>query len=361
MNVICIANQKGGCGKTTTAVNLAWAFAELNLSVLLVDMDPQGHSSLAYGYDTDLLDRTIRDTLTRPGRRLPEVLLPFSDNLDLAPANLALASLEQELAGEPEREKRLQIALSTATRTYDRVVIDCPPNLGFLTINALVASDEAIIPIESSSFSLQGLERLLDTVEMVERNTGRRILCRALANVYDGRTRYARRFQRELQDRFMDRLLETSIRQSVIVKDAAARGLPVGRTHTHSKVHHDYLALATEILESTPVVEVEDLPVWEEKLFGPAVRGDEVIFRLEAPHAREVRVAGEWNGWNPDEGVMTQDPISGVWILRARIPEGRHQYRFIVDGAWIEDPENEDHDFGAEGFRNSVVQIEEVG
>lgn len=358
MNIVSVTNQKGGCGKTTTAVNLACSLAELNLSVLLIDMDPQGHASLALGYDTDLLDRTVRETMTRPARPLSEVLLPFSDNLDIAPANITLASLEHDLAGEPERELRLQIAISTLSSRYNRVVIDCPPNLGFLTINALVAADEAIIPLESSCFSLQGLERLLDTVEMVERNTGRSILCRSLATCFDSRTLYSRHFYQELKERFGDRLFDTVIRQSVAVKDAAARGLPVGQTHRHSNVHNDYLALATEILESTPVVEVEDLPAWEEKLFGPSVSGENVVFRLEAPGAKRVQIAGEFNNWKPSECEMKQDPISGVWKASVRVGKGKHQYRYVVDGEWIEDPRNVDHAFSDEGYRNSVLIVE---
>jgi MinD-like ATPase involved in chromosome partitioning or flagellar assembly len=277
----------------------------------------------------------------------------------VVPANISLASLEQELAGEPERESRLRQALSSLPRDYDTVLIDCPPSLGFLTINALVASDEAIIPVETSNFSVHGLERLLDTLEMVERNTGRRLLTRVLTTDFHGSTRYAREFHEALGARFGEQLFETVIHHSVVVKDAAARGLPVGRAHPHSKVDADYMALATEMVESAPVVEVENLAEWEEKLFGPSVRGDEVLFRLQAPGARRVQVAGRFNDWNPALGEMRQDPISGVWSVRLRVPSGAHQYRYVVDGEWIEDPANERHEYGETGFRNSVVLVGE--
>lgn len=357
MNTVCVTNQKGGCGKTTTAINLSWSLTQLGKTVLLVDLDPQGHASLGLGFDTDLLDRTIRECLVRPSMPIGEVFLPFSDRLDVVPANISLASLEQELAGEPERESRLRHALAHPGRDYDFVIVDCPPSVGFLTINALVAADEAIIPIESSSFSLHGLERLIDTVELVERNTGRRILTRALATNLDTRTTYARRFHKDLEDRFREQLFDTVIHHSVVVKDAAARGLPVGRTHRHMKVDNDYMALAAEILESAPVVEVENLGEWEEKLFGPTVRGEEVVFRLEAPGAKRVQLAGRFNDWNPTRGDMRQDPISGTWSIRVRIPTGAYQYRYVVDGEWIEDPANEQHEFSETGFRNSLVLI----
>ncbi len=357
MNTICVTNQKGGCGKTSTSINLSWSLTQLNQTVLLVDLDPQGHASLGLGFDTELLDRNVRDCLVRPPIPVSEVFLPFSDRLDVVPANISLASLEQELAGEPERELRLRQALSHLSRNYDYIVIDCPPSLGFLTVNALVAADEAIIPIESSNYSLFGLERLLDTLEMVERNTGRRIVARALASSYNDRTRYGRHFHHELTERFREQLFETVIHHSVVVKDAAARGLPVGRTARRTKVDNDYMALATEILESAPVVEVEDLEVWEEKLFGPAVEGEEVIFRVEAPTARRVQIAGRFNDWNPARGEMRQDPISGTWSIRLRLPSGNYQYRYIVDGEWITDPANEMHEIGETGFRNSLVMI----
>ncbi|MBM3321260.1 MAG: AAA family ATPase [Candidatus Eisenbacteria bacterium] len=357
MNTVCVTNQKGGCGKTTTAVNLSWSLTELGKTILLVDLDPQGHASLALGFDTDLLDRTVRDSLIRPPFAVSELFLPFSDKLDVVPANISLASLEQELAGEPERELRLRQALADLGRPYDYVIVDCPPSLGFLTINALVAADEAIIPVETSSFSVHGLERLLETIEMVERNTGRRILVRVLATDFHVQTRYAREFLDALSERFGEQLFETVIHHSVVAKDAASRGLPVGRAHRHSKLDNDYVALATEIVESAPVVEVENLRKWEEKLFGPSVRGEEVVFRLHAPGARRVQLAGRFNDWDPQRGEMKQDPISGIWTIRLRVPKGSHQYRYIVDGEWIEDPANEVHEYGETGFRNSVVLV----
>ena len=356
MNTIAIANQNGGCGKTTTAVNLAAACAETGMSVLLVDLDPQGHASLALGLDTAMLGRSMRDALMRPAVSMNEIILPVMENYDIAPSNIVLASVEQELAGEPERESRLAIALRELPKEYDLVLIDCAPSLGFLTINALVAADEAIVPVESSSFSLHGLERFLDTIDMVERNMAKQINVRALATLFNPRTRYGRRVFEELTERFGDRLFATSIRCSVVVKEAAARGVPVGAIRRNSTVHQDYLALAAELAGSVPVITIEGPPAEEEGQPGPLVRGGTVRFRLYSPEASTVQVAGEFNEWNPLEGRMEPDIDAGLWVFDIDLAPGRYRYRFVVDGAWIEDPAMP-YEESAAGYRNSVVEV----
>ncbi len=356
MSIIAIANQKGGCGKTTTAVNLAASLAEMEKTTLLVDLDPQGHASMALGLDTAMVERSMRDALMRPAVSMREIILPVMECLDIAPANIFLASVEQELAGEPERESRLDIALRDLPKEYDYIIIDCNPSLGFLTINAIVAADEAIVPIESSSFSLHGLERFLDTIDMVERNVSKKIDVRAVATLFNPRTKYGRYIFDELTGRFGDRLFESTIRYSVVAKEAAARGLPISKIRKHCAVHNDYLALAAELLESVPVVVLDESPMEIDARSGPIVRGGTVQFRLYAPEATSVQLAGEFNDWNPLDGRMEADIDAGMWTMEAELPPGRYRYRFVVDGAWIEDPAMPCEESAA-GYRNSIVDV----
>ncbi len=359
MSIIAIANQKGGCGKTTTAVNLAASLAEMGKKTLLVDLDPQGHASMALGLDTGMLERSMRDALLRPAVRMEEIILPVMEDLDVAPTNISLTSVEQELAGEPERESRLKIALQDLPKEYDHILIDCGPSLGFLTINALVAADEAIVPIESSSFSLHGLERFLDTIDMVEQNVAKKVCVRVVATLFNPRTKYGRHIYEELTGRFGDRLFETTVRYSVVAKEAAARGLPISRIRRHCPLHNDYLALATELVESVPVIIVDEEPIKMSEGPGPIVRDGVVQFRIYAPEATSVQVAGEFNDWNPLDGRMEPDIDAGVWTLDVRLPAGRYRYRFVVDGAWVEDPAMPFEESAA-GYRNSIVDVVET-
>ena len=168
MSVVSVANQKGGCGKTTTAVNLSWSLTRLDETVLLVDLDPQGHASIGLGFDTDLLDRTVRDCLVRPAMPIGEVFLPFSEKLHVVPAGISLASLEQELAGEPERELRLRQALAGPSREYDRIVIDSPPSPGFLTIHAPIAAHAVTTNVRKQRLIRSRIDRSVSDVEPKE-------------------------------------------------------------------------------------------------------------------------------------------------------------------------------------------------
>ncbi|MCU0914190.1 MAG: AAA family ATPase, partial [Planctomycetes bacterium] len=168
MRIIAVVNQKGGCGKTTSAINTAAAFAELGKRVLIVDFDPQAHTTIGLGCDANTLDKTIYDVLMRPGTRLAEIVVPTNvAGLDLVPCNVLLASMELELIGRSSKELLLARALQTVRDTYELCVIDCPPSLGVLTLNALVTSTDIIVPVQMHYYALEGLRRLLETVRIM--------------------------------------------------------------------------------------------------------------------------------------------------------------------------------------------------
>lgn len=263
MRTIAIINQKGGCGKTTTTVNLAGSLAADGSRVLVIDLDPQAHATLALGIDPDLVEDNLYDVLAvSDGSSLDQIILEVGEQIDLAPSGIALSALEQKLAGEraDARTERLSHALESIPPVYDYVLIDCPPNVGLLSFNALRAADEVIVPLEMSIFAIHGVQKVLETIGLLSDRIGYDVEIRLLPTLYDGRTRNAREILSEIRDLFKDLCFSTVIRSSVKVRDAARRGVPVVRFAPSSNVAHDYGSLAFEIQALTARHEAVEPP-----------------------------------------------------------------------------------------------------
>lgn len=362
MRTIAVVNQKGGCGKTTTTVNLAGALADDGARVLVVDLDPQAHATLALGVDPEGLDRNLYEVLAdppgSPGRTpLAGVIVPVADGLDLAPSGVVLSALEQKLAAEraEDRTRRLGDALADVADTYDVALIDCPPNVGVLTFGALRAAGEAVVPLETSDFALHGVQKLLETLALLGERLGHRLEVRILPTLYDGRTRFARDTLAEIRARFGDLCFDTVIRQNVRLREAARRGRPVGRFARSANGALDYAALALEVAASAPAARA-DAPGLEET----APR--EVVVRYRDPLASDVRIAGDFNGWVPDKDVASRVEVGAehgerVWTKVLQLRPGTYHYRYVVDGEWREDPENPEAAPGPVGGRHSVLVV----
>ena len=358
MRVLAIVNQKGGCGKTTTVVNLAGCLAADGFRVLVVDIDPQAHSTLALGIDPEEPEENLYEVLADPdgADALERVILPAAAGIDVAPSGIVLSALEQKLASEPveTRTEKLSAALERVASDYDYALIDCPPSVGLLTFNALRASSEVIVPLETSPFAIHGAQKLIDTIGLLSERLGHTLTVRVLPTLYDGRTRYARRTLGRIRELFGDLCFDTVIRLNVKLREAAAAGLPICVYAPSAHGSADYAALAVEVEATAPEARAEVL------------RGDEpettreVMVRYRHPSASDVRIAGDFNGWVPDKGVRSlveQDSGSRVWTKILLLPPGRYEYRYVVDGEWREDPDNPDAVAAPGGGRSSVLVV----
>lgn len=271
MRTIAIINQKGGCGKTTTAINLAACMARMNQKTLLVDMDPQGHCAVGLAVPEEQVERSIYDALieAQDGRPVPlnEIVWQIATDFDLAPSNLRLAAFEQVFAGRAGREDRLAEALDSVRNTYQWAIVDCPPSVGLITFNALKACDEVIVPVETGYFSLHGLTKVMETLEELKETLGKDIAIRVLPTLYDTRTKLAREVLAELRAKFRDYLMDSAINFNTKLKEAASFGQPITEYDPGSRGYKDFANLARELMGHRPV-EVE--PTSAERLSRPA-------------------------------------------------------------------------------------------
>jgi chromosome partitioning protein len=248
--VYAIANQKGGVGKTTTAVNVAACIAEAGFDTLLVDIDPQANATLGLGVPKDCAPN-VYDVLAGRADLAGAVRDTAIERLKLVPAHPDLAGANVELPREPGSETRLRASLEGVREQFEYVLLDCPPSLGPLTVNALVAADRVIVPVQTEYFALEGLAGLLDTLALIQRELNPRLtIAGMLLTMHDGRTRLARDVEREVREHFPALVFETVIPRNVRVGEAPSYGLPVTHHDPHCAGADAYFELAKEVVRA---------------------------------------------------------------------------------------------------------------
>lgn len=246
--IYALAQQKGGVGKTTSTINLGAALAELKYKVLLVDVDPQGALSAGLGIDAESLSETIYHVMTNRKLAITNVIIKTEVGCDIVPANIDLAAAEMNLVSEPGREQILKGKLKAVIDNYDYVLIDCPPSLGVLTLNALAAAKGVIVPVQTQFFALRGLELLFDTIlKMQERINPELKVAGILPTLYDSRTTHSKEVLATLQKKYPGQILKTVIPQTVKLPDSAMAGFPITLFNTNSPAAAAYRDLAKEI------------------------------------------------------------------------------------------------------------------
>ena len=248
--IISITNQKGGVGKTTTAINLAAAMAQKGMKTLLIDLDPQGNSTMSY-LDRRTVERSMFDVLTDPEVKLKDMVRASGmKNLDIAPARISLAKLESKLLGEIDGHFRLRDKIDPVRRAYDAILIDTPPTLGMITVNAMVASTHILIPIQSSYFALEGTDDLLETIDKIKARPNTELqLLGVLVTMFDRRTILSRQVLKEIKGVFGRLVFKTVITKSVRLEEAPAHQVSIFEHAPRSSGAYEYYRLCEEVLQ----------------------------------------------------------------------------------------------------------------
>ncbi|MBQ2010878.1 MAG: ParA family protein [Selenomonadaceae bacterium] len=246
--IIAVANQKGGVGKTTTSVNLSAAFAEMGKKVLLIDCDPQGNATSGLGIEKDGLELSIYDALIND-TPMEEIIIQTQFGLDVVPSVMDLAGAEVELVNLEDKQYRLKKSVELVKEKYDYILIDCPPSLGHVTLNALTAADSVLLPLQCEFYALEGLSQLLSTVQLVQEQLNEKLRIEGLVlTMYDSRTNLAEQVVEEVKTHFPDMVYATKIPRNVRLSEAPSFGKPIFAYASSSKGAQAYMSLAEEVV-----------------------------------------------------------------------------------------------------------------
>lgn len=415
MRIIAIVNQKGGCGKTTTAINLASVFASKGYRTLLVDMDPQSHCAAGLGVPEGRIELSIADALlAEPGAVAPSRLLwEAARNLQLAPSTVRLAALEAPGGGLhqlPDKDRRLENLLASMRDRFDVCLVDCPPTIGLLTFNALRAAREVLIPVETGFFSLRGAEKQWQTIKRTVEHLGRPIACHILATLHDPQSKTAREVLAALHRQFAGQIVPVVIHEHESLREATTLGQAIVEYAPDSPAHHDFEQLAQwleehlvrpemhiEILDrgrdyggrvpTTPVPgtragelvqRVREIAQRNEatshiavaesmrmqqnvsRLFGARQTSQGVLFVQPGDAGTRICIAGSFNNWSTDIHTMRFNHDVGVFEALIDLPKGEHAYQIVSDGKWMADPYNARQVNDASGRAVSVIDVHEL-
>ena len=254
--IVAVANQKGGVGKTTTAVNLASCLAVAEKNVLLIDVDPQANATCGLGIDSRGLEKSVYDVFVNNEDISKIVMSTKVPNLSLIPSHINLVGTEVELVQVIAREKILKEQIRTIQQDYDYIIIDCPPSLGILTLNSLTAADSVLIPIQCEYYALEGLSKLLNTIRLVQRHLNRKLgIYGVLLTMYDRRLNLCNQVEKEVRDYFKEKVFQTAIMRNVRLSEAPSFGLPIVMFDATSSGAENYMKLAEEVLAKESVIQ----------------------------------------------------------------------------------------------------------
>jgi hypothetical protein len=253
------------------------------------------------------------------------------------------------------RETRLRDAIEGSEQIYDYILIDCPPSLGLLTFNSLMASMEVFIPIDMAFFSLLGTGKLLDIINMVRKKTGHLIRVKVIATMYDKRTKISGRILEDLKEQFEDSIFSTVINSNVTLKDAARLGKSIVAYEKRSQGYNDYMALVEEVLAEESIPGVLRAPKQKRDLSQPPKMKQQ--FALRAPDAKSVKIVGNFSNWKPASEYSMKRNEDGTWTTTIALAPGEYQYRFIVDDVWVEDRNNPNRVDNPFGGKNSLIEV----